>query len=87
MTFIQHELEDSGSCMGYRGMHQRCIRNGLMLSRLIVAQIMKHLDPIGVNTRRREPLRGRLYYTQGQNWVWHFDGYDKLKPYGFEIHG
>ena len=26
---------------------------------------------------------------QGPNWVWHLnlDGYDKLKPYGFPIHG
>ena len=87
VTFIQHELEDSDSCMGYRGMHERCIRNDLMLSRVIVAQIMKHLDPIGVNKRRRGPLKRRLYYTQGQNWVWHFNGYDKMKPYGFEIQG
>ena len=24
---------------------------------------------------------------QGPNEVWHCDGYDKLKPYGFAIHG
>ena len=24
---------------------------------------------------------------QGPNFVWHLDGYDKLKPYGFAIHG
>ena len=23
----------------------------------------------------------------GPNYVWHCDGYDKLKPYGFAIHG
>ena len=67
-------------------MHQICIRNGLMVSRVIVAQIMKHLDTIGVNTRRRGTLRGLLYYSQGTNQVWHLDGYDKLKPYSFEIH-
>ena len=87
VTFIQHELEGSGSCIGYRAMHQRFIRNSLMVSRVIVAQVMKHLKPIGVNTRRRPALRHRLYYSQGPNWVWHLDGYDRLKPYGFEIHG
>ena len=87
MTFIQHELDGSGSCICCRAMHQRCIRNGLMVCRVIVAQIMKHLDPIGVNTRWRETLMHRLYYSRGPNWVWHLDGYDKLKPYGFEIHG
>ena len=86
VTFIQHELEGSGSCTGYRAMHQRCIRNGFMVSRVIVAQIMKHLDPI-VNARGRRKLRHRLYYSPSPNWVWYLDGYDKLKHYDFEIHG
>lgn len=24
---------------------------------------------------------------QGPNYIWHLDGYDKLKPYGIAIHG
>ena len=48
---------------------------------------MKDLDPAGVDARRRRTLRRRLYYSKGPNWVWHLDGYDKLKPFGFEIHG
>ena len=24
---------------------------------------------------------------QGPNFIWHMDGYDKLKPYGITIHG
>ncbi len=24
---------------------------------------------------------------QGPNHIWHADGYDKLKPYGFPVHG
>ena len=62
VTFIQHELEGSGSCISYTAMHQRCIRNGLMVSRLIVAQIIKHYDHIGVNTRRRGRCDGREWY-------------------------
>ena len=86
-TLIRHELEGSNSSIGYIAMHQRCIRNGLMVSRVIVAQIMKHLNIIGVNMRRRGTLRRRLYYSQGTNRVWYLDGYDKLKPYSFEIYG
>ena len=26
-------------------------------------------------------------FAKGPNDVWHLDGYDKLKPYGFSIHG
>ena len=69
VIFIQHDLEGSGSCTGYRAMHQRCIRIGLMVSRVIVAQIMKHLDPI-VNRRRRRTLRRRLFDSLGPNCVW-----------------
>lgn len=28
-----------------------------------------------------------VHITQGPNYVWHCDGYDKLKPYGIAIHG
>ena len=26
-------------------------------------------------------------YVQGPNYLWHVDGYDKLTPYGLNIHG
>ena len=68
-------------------MQQRCIKNRLNVSRTIVAQIMKDLDPAGVDAGRKRTMRRRLYYSKGPNWVWHHDGYDKLKPFGFEIHG
>ena len=87
VSFIQHELQGSGSCIGYCAMQQRCIKNRLNVSRTIVAQVMKDLDPAGLDARRRRTLRRRLYYSKGPNWVWHLDGYDKLKPFGFEIHG
>ena len=28
----------------------------------------------------------RLYAAKGPNYLWHTDGYDKLKPFGFCIH-
>ena len=28
-----------------------------------------------------------LFVYKGPDFVWHIDGYDKLKPYGFIIHG
>ena len=86
VTFIQHELEGSGSCTSYRAIHQRCIGNGSMVSIVAVAQIMKTPDPI-VNKTGRRILRHRVYYSPDPNWVWYLDGYDKLKPCDFEIHG
>ena len=32
-------------------------------------------------------LHRRTYVCPGPNFAWHVDGYDKLKPYGFSIHG
>ena len=68
-------------------MHQKCIEGGLRVTRKTAATIIKELDPEGVELRRRKHLRRRLYFARGPNWVWHIDGYDKLKPYGFNIHG
>lgn len=45
------------------------------------------LDPDGVDVRRRKRLRRRQYHNPGPNYLWHIDGYDKLKPYGIAIHG
>lgn len=27
------------------------------------------------------------FFTQGSNYLWHVDAYEKLNPYGFTIHG
>ena len=48
---------------------------------------MKYLDPEGVENRSRRRLRRRRYYASGPNFIWHIDGYDKLKPFGICIHG
>ena len=30
--------------------------------------------------------RRRVYRSKGPNYLWHIDGYDKLKPFGFCVH-
>jgi hypothetical protein len=44
-------------------------------------------DPNGVRARRAKRLQRRVYRTKGSDYIWHVDGYDKLKPFGFAIHG
>ena len=68
-------------------MDQRCRQNGINVNRSTVALIQSHLDPVSVQCRKRNRLRRRKYYSRDPNYVWHIDGYDKLKPYGFPIHG
>ncbi|XP_062517795.1 uncharacterized protein LOC134193026 [Corticium candelabrum] len=43
-------------------------------------------DPNGVQERRGRKLKRRVYRNKGPNYLWHMDGYDKLKPYGFACH-
>ena len=45
------------------------------------------IDENTVNLRKRRRLRRRSYANPGPNFRWHIDGYDKLKPHGFPIHG
>ena len=52
-----------------------------------VRQLLLRLDQEGVEKRKSRKLRRRIYRTLGPNYVWHIDEFDKLKPYGFSIHG
>ena len=52
-----------------------------------VRLILRELDPEGVELRKARRRRRRMYFARGPNFVWHFDGYDKLKPYGLCISG
>ena len=50
-------------------------------------QLLRDIDPAGVAARRSHRLRRREYNSKGPNYLVHIDGYDKLKPFGFAIHG
>ena len=60
---------------------------GIRVPRVIVQRLLKELDPSGTESRRSRRLRRRRYQNPGPNFAWHIDGYDKLKPWGFSIHG
>ncbi len=50
-------------------------------------ELLKICDPEGVERRSKHRLKRRRYVNKGPNYLWHMDGYDKLKPFGFCIHG
>ena len=84
---VEREFEGSGSLIGYRQMHQRLrIDYGLVVSRETVRLTLKTLDPSGVERRSQHKLKRRSYSAKGPNFIWHLDGYDKLKPFGLCIH-
>ncbi|XP_033747511.1 uncharacterized protein LOC117332637 isoform X2 [Pecten maximus] len=86
-NIIQALLPDLPSTIGYRQMTCILRQKQVNIPRDTVMKIMRELDPIGVDIRRRRRINRRIYRTMGPNHVWHVDGYDKLKPYGFPIHG
>ena len=84
---IQQELDGPGNSAGYRSVWHTLKLEGIQVPRETVRLIVKELDPEGVRERRAKILRRRTYRSPGPNYVWHVDGYDKLKPYGFHVHG
>ena len=74
--------------IGYRSVHQRLTGSyQLVVTRNLVRQVLKVLDPEGVLLSSRHRLRRRQYISKGPNYMWHIDGGDKLKPFGFCVHG
>ena len=80
-------LDYTQRCLGYRSMW-RCLKTlGHRVSRDVVLLAMRFVDQNAVAARKRRRLKRRDYASQGPNFCWHIDGYDKLKPFGFAIHG
>ena len=51
---------------------------------------LKELDPLGVKQRARRARHSVIRYTYistDPNQTLHIDGYEKLIPFGFAIHG
>ena len=84
---IQEEIDGPGCSGGYRSVWHTLRLEGMQVPRSVVQNTLKELDPEGCEVRRAKCLRRRKYRNPGPNHVWHMDGYDKLKPYGFPVHG
>jgi hypothetical protein len=85
--FIRKQLQSSGQLHGYRWMWLKCLQHGFVVQKETIRHLLKLLDPNGVETRQRRCLKRRNYCGKGPNFLWHVDGYDKLKPFGFCISG
>ena len=84
---IQQELQGSGRFLGYKSLWRRLCNKGILVPRDVVRHALLQLDPQGVAERKRRRLRRRKYINPGPDYLWHVDGYNKLKPFGFAIHG
>ena len=89
MADILEELENlRGPFMGNRQL-TRCLRRkyNLQVRRDTVMKSLRVIDPEGVEHRQRRRLKRRRYVTPGPNFLWHVDGWDKLAPFVFFVHG
>lgn len=84
---IQQEMNGSGSILGYRRMQAAMMSRSIICRHEDVRLIIKSLNPEGVILRKKRRLHRRKYVSRGPNYAWHIDGHDKLKPFGFSIHG
>ena len=76
------------SLSGYRTMwHVLLLRHHIHVPRRLVESLLREVDPRWVELRKRRCLHRRTYVSPGANFCWHIDRYDKLKPFGFSIHG
>ena len=78
---IEGELKGSGSIVGYRTMWQRLVvDHKFSVSKEFVRNTLRIMDPEGVQRCTRHRLQRQQYHGKGPNFIWHLDGYDKLKP-------
>ncbi|CAC5378435.1 unnamed protein product [Mytilus coruscus] len=68
-------------------MHTKCFERGFDIDKESVQLVIKCLDPHGMKCRDARKLTRRTYMNNGPNYIWHMDGYDKLKYYGICING
>ena len=84
---ITELINGPASSGGYRTIWHILEMEGLRVPRIVVQNLVKEIDPEGTELRKAHRLRRREYRNPGPNYAWHMDGYDKLKPWGFPIHG
>ena len=84
---IDKRIDGPGSSRGYRSVWHSLQIQGLRVSHTLVQHLVHEVDPHGCNMRCSRRLRWRVYRNASPNYSWHCDGYDKMTPYGFPIHG
>ena len=74
--------------IGYRQMTEIIsLKYGVNISKEHVRKALVDIDPEGVSMRKKKTIKRRTYETNGPFEVFHIDENDKIKRFGFAIHG
>ena len=87
LNFISNELLTSGSHVGYRIIHQRLCASIVFVDRETVQVALQSLNRERVSFRHAHQFHKRTYRVEGPNQLQQIDDNDKLKPFGFNVHG
>ena len=63
------------------------LKYGVNISKEHVRKALVDIDPEGVSMRKKKTIKRGTYETNGPFEMFHIDGNDKLKRFGFAIHG
>ena len=55
------------------------VKYGINISRENVRNILKEVDPVGVNERKRRAIKRRVYGSDGLWDIFHIDGNEKIE--------
>ena len=80
---MQRLLAESGRQHEYRWMYYRCQAHGIKVRKEDVRVMLACLNTTGCELHQARHLHRRTYFAKDPNYLWHFDGYDKLKPFEF----
>ena len=82
-SIIRKEILNSSPNCGYRYYWQKLRTHySIHIRKNTVCQIVKYLDPEGVERRKRHQFKKRKFIVHEPNELWSLDGYDKLKKFG-----
>ena len=84
---IEEIVHGPGSSGGYRTVWHTLEMEGIRIPRKFVQMFLKEIHRAGYERRRQHSIRRRQYVNPGPDFSWDIDGYDKLKPWLFPIHG
>ena len=88
ITAVVEELHSCGHNLSYRALWYKLkTKYNLIVKRTTVYRMLQIADPEGIANRFENKLKRRQYLNPGPNFTWHIDGYNKLKQFGFAIHG
>ena len=87
LLVLRYMLKNSSCSLVYPSMHQKLRLLGYFTNKEMVQLGLKNLDESHVALHQCQRLQRRQYISLGPDHMWHIDGYDKLKPNGFDFHG